>query len=198
MQHSANPSDKGSSPGQTAAANRPSRNPPRIVVSLSQSQQPRYCVRVSRRGRLRALGALGAGAVAVAALEVSPQVLWLHMLAVAADLWSAGCVFLDVLGACSCSPSPATSAIRTTNRKYRVRTPYSAWRCKQAPRSAMPSVGSDIFCSPVNRCQPASLLFLLELLHCPASFRLRATPNLRFRCVFPGITTISCCWIRSW
>ena len=71
------------------------------------------------------------------------------MLAVAADSWIAGCVFLDVLGACSCSPSPATSAIRTTNRKYQVRTPYSAWRCKQAPRSAMPSVGSDIFSSPV-------------------------------------------------
>jgi hypothetical protein len=65
-------------------------------------------------------------------------VLWLHMLAVAADsCWIEGCVFGCWL---LLRASPATSAIRTPNRESQVSTRYSAWTLEtQASRSALPS-----------------------------------------------------------
>lgn len=74
-------------------------------------------------------------------------VLWLHMLAVATDsCWmDEGCVSGCWL---LLRASPATSAIRTPNRKSQVSTPYSAWRRKL----------------PDQRCRLVWLLLLPSLL----------------------------------
>ena len=97
------PSDEGSSPGQTAAANRARRILPLTVGPTS---------RPSPSQQSTCGGALGAGAVlwlvgtGVWTLEMSPEVLWLHMLPVAADSWMLDAGSLSwVLALASTSPA---------------------------------------------------------------------------------------------
>lgn len=96
-------------------------------------------------------------------------VLWLHMLAVATDsCWmDEGCVSGCWL---LLRASPATSAIRTPNRKSQVSTPYSAWRRKL----------------PDQRCRLVWLLLLPSLLTvsppCFAAVLVEASPP---SCVLP-------------
>jgi hypothetical protein len=94
--------------------------------------------------------------------------------------------------------SPASSLpcyIGDPHPKSQKSSKYSLFSLEtQASRSALPSGLASS--SPVvadSQSALPSLLFLSKLLHRSASFRSGCTPALCFRCVFPSITTTSCC-----